>query len=60
MDRMFGLARTVLDLDVLNKSHGYRWEQIPAVPSNNCGLCAYYDPGRPQEFGATETGCPGR
>jgi hypothetical protein len=60
LNRMFGLARQILDLDVLKESHGYRWEQIPAVPSNNCGLCPYYDPGRPQEFGATETGCPGR
>lgn len=60
LNRMFGLARQILDLDVLKESHGYRWEQVPAVPSNNCGLCPYYDPGRSAELGATSTGCPGR
>ena len=60
LNRMFNLARQVIDLDILKESHGHRWEQIPAYPSNNCGWCPYYDPGRPLEIGATETGCPGR
>lgn len=60
LTRLYDLARVVLDLGVLNESHGHRWEQVPAHPSNNCGWCPYYDPGRPVDFGADATGCPGR
>lgn len=60
LNRMFGIARQVVDLDILKESHGHRWEQIQAYPSNSCGLCPYYDPGREAERGADERGCPGR
>jgi hypothetical protein len=58
LNRLYQLAKQLLDLDILNESH--RWEQMPAVPSNECGWCPYYDPGRDLDRGADETGCPGR
>lgn len=58
LDRLGTISRTVLGLDVLNKPH--LWEQIPATPSNACGLCDWYDPGRHPDKGADNTGCPGK
>lgn len=58
--RMYGIARRVLDLDVLTEGHGHRWEQFEATPGNHCGFCPWYDPGRDPERGADATGCPGR
>jgi hypothetical protein len=58
LDRLYRIARTLVDLDVLNQSH--RWQQVDAVPSNACGFCPWYDPGRDAERGADGTGCPGR
>lgn len=58
--RLYAIARQVVDLDILKESHGHRWEQVPAYPSNDCGWCPFYDPGREPERGADETGCPGR
>ena len=58
LTRLYGIARKVVSLDVLKQSH--RWEQIEATPSNACGFCPWYDPGRDLERGADETGCPGR
>lgn len=58
LNRLYGIARRLIDLNVLTQSH--RWEQVEATPSNSCGFCPYYDPGREAERGADETGCPGR
>lgn len=58
--RMYGIARRVLELEVLTKGHEHRWEQVEATPGNHCGFCPWYDPGRDPERGADATGCPGR
>ena len=58
LNRLYGIARRLMELDVLKQSH--RWEQVEATPSNSCGFCPWYDPGRDAERGADETGCPGR
>lgn len=58
LERLFEIAGTVLDLDVLNQSH--RWEQVPAVTSDGCGICPWYNPARSAEMGASHEGCPGR
>lgn len=58
LKRLYGIAHTVVSLDVLKQSH--RWEQVDATPSNSCGFCPWYDPGRDLERGADDTGCPGR
>lgn len=52
------LAQQILDLKILTDGNGSRWEQIEATPTNDCGWCPFYDPGR--DHGADHTGCPGR
>jgi hypothetical protein len=47
MSRVYGIAQKVLDLDALNKSH--RWEQVDATPSNDCGFCPWFNPGKDPE-----------
>jgi hypothetical protein len=54
------IAQQILNLDILIHGNGHRWEQIDAVPSNDCGWCPFYAPHRSSEQGADETGCPGR
>jgi len=56
--RMHQVAVDVTSLSVYDNPH--RWEQVPAYPSNDCGFCPWYDPGRLAERGADATGCPGR
>lgn len=58
LDRLGDISRQLLSLDVPNNPH--RWEQVEATPSNACGLCDWYDPGRHPERGADNTGCPGK
>lgn len=58
INRVYGIAAKVVELDVLNQSH--RWEQLPAVSGDHCGLCPWYSVGRDLELGADATGCPGR
>jgi hypothetical protein len=58
--RMYGIARRVLELDILTKGNGHRWEQLEATPGNHCGFCPWYSPGRDPERGADATGCMGR
>ena len=58
MGRLYRIANKVVTMDVLNQSH--RWEQIEATPSNSCGFCNWYAPGKDSETGADATGCPGR
>lgn len=60
IDRLSKIAQEILDLDILTDGNGYRWEQLEAYPSNDCGWCPLYDPNRAPERGADETGCPGR
>lgn len=56
--RLYDIGTQIMNLDVLTHSH--RWEQVSAQPSNDCGWCPFYDPGRDAERGADATGCPGR
>jgi PD-(D/E)XK nuclease superfamily protein len=58
--RMYGIARKVLELDILTEGNGHRWEQLDATPGNHCGFCPWYNPGRDPERGADATGCMGR
>lgn len=57
--RIYGLAQNLVELDILKDSNAHRWEQVNASPSNECGFCPWYDPGRDPERGADTTGCPG-
>jgi hypothetical protein len=57
MDRVYAIAQQVVDLEVMSNPH--RWEQVPAFPSDACGLCPMYDPNKVLETGADDTGCPG-
>lgn len=58
--RLQQIAQEILDKDVLIDGNSHRWEQIEATPSNDCGWCPWYDPGRDPDRGADATGCPGR
>lgn len=58
LDRMYGIAGTLVDLEVIANPH--RWEQVPAHPSDSCGHCPWYDPDKILETGADDKGCPGR
>lgn len=57
MSRIQLIAQQILALDIL--TYPDKWRHVEAVPSNECGFCPYYDPGR-GNLGADETGCPGR
>jgi len=56
LNRLYGIARRVLSLDVLNKGH--LWKEVEATPTNSCGFCPYYRPS--MDGDANETGCPGK
>ena len=56
LTRLYGIARRLVSMDVLKQSH--KWAEVEATPSNACGFCPWYDPGRNGE--ADVTGCPGR
>lgn len=58
LKRLFQIARTVVALET--SIHPHRWEQLDAVPSNNCGFCPWYNSMKSKEEGANERGCPGR
>jgi hypothetical protein len=58
LDRMYGIAQLLVDLDVISNPH--RWEQVPCTPTNACGWCPMYAPDKILETGADDTGCPGR
>lgn len=53
--RPYDIATLLTELDVLAVPS--RWSQVPAVSSNMCGLCPWYDPNRLEP--ADHTGCPG-
>lgn len=56
ISRTYQIATEVTKLDVLK--HPDRWNQVLAVPTNDCGWCPWYDPSRSTD--ADNTGCPGR
>lgn len=56
-DRPYEIAQLLGDLDVVGDSR--RWSEVPSAPSNACGLCPWYDPGRQGMAHADDTGCPG-
>ena len=58
LNRLYRIANTVVTLEVLKESH--RWELVEATPTDSCGFCPWYDPGRDPGKGADATGCPGR
>ena len=58
LNRLYGIAHRVVSMDILKQSH--RWEDVPATPSNSCGFCPWYDPGRDVDRVADDTGCAGR
>lgn len=58
LNRLYGIAQQIVDLDVLTQSH--RWEQIDHQPGKGCGYCPWYEARRDPERGADETGCPGK
>ena len=58
MTRIQLIAQQILDLNTL--MYPDKWNDIEAVPSNECGFCPYYDPGRGKDHGADDKGCPGR
>lgn len=60
INRVYGIAAKLVELDILTESHGHRWEQLVAVSGDHCGLCPWYQVGRDLEIGADRTGCPGR
>lgn len=55
--RLYRIAQQVVSGDILTQSH--RWAEVEATPSNSCGFCPWYDPGR-GDRAADGTGCPGR
>lgn len=58
--RVYEIAQQVTIMNISKDSNTHRFEQIEATPSNDCGWCPWYDPGRDPERGADGTGCPGR
>lgn len=57
IQRMFRVAKQAVDLDVIKQPH--RWQQLEAVPSDDCGMCPWYNPLLTPEQGASDQGCPG-
>lgn len=56
LDRMYSIGAGVAALGL--PAADQNWERVPAVPTNNCGFCSWYNPRK--ESGASNTGCPGR
>jgi hypothetical protein len=51
------IAQQILQIDAL--TYPDKWNDVEAVPSNECGFCPWYNPGR-ENHGADDQGCPGR
>jgi hypothetical protein len=56
--RMYDVAARCIELDVIDNPH--RFEQLDAVPTDDCGFCPWFDPGKQLDIGADHLGCPGR
>lgn len=54
--RLSAIARKVVAMDLLNKSH--MWEEVPAEGGDHCGFCPWFEAHRLAP--ANATGCPGR
>lgn len=55
--RVLTIAEAAVSLDVINTPH--RWNQIPAVTTDACGYCPWFNSIRTLEEGASNEGCPG-
>lgn len=60
LDRVSRIAQEVIELNILKEGNDHRWEQMEAVPSDDCGFCPWYTADRNPEVGANSKGCPGR
>lgn len=58
LNRLQDIAQQILDLNAL--MYPNKWNDLEAVPSNDCAWCPWYNPGRGAEHGADNEGCPGR
>jgi hypothetical protein len=58
MSRLYGIAQQIMSANILTESQ--RWDDITATPSNTCGFCPWYNPGKEPDQGADHNGCPGR
>lgn len=56
LNRLSEIARKVMDMDLLNKSH--MWAEVPAEGGDHCGFCPWFEAHR--MAAADATGCPGR
>ena len=56
LNRVYRIARQVVDQDLLNKSH--MWAQVKAEGGDHCGFCPWFEAHRMAP--ADATGCPGR
>ena len=57
MTRVQLIATQVLKLNTL--TYPDKWNEVDAFPSNDCGFCPWYNPGR-ENNQADDQGCPGR
>lgn len=58
LDRMYGLAGRLIELDIMNQPQ--RWDDIQATPSGqSCAYCPFFRPTEPGH-GPDASGCPGR
>lgn len=55
IERVRLIAQDILSKDILTYPH--RWNDVEAVPSNDCAWCPWYNPGHDK---ADDRGCPGR
>jgi PD-(D/E)XK nuclease superfamily len=58
LNRVYGIAHKVMEMDLLKESNGYRWAEVPAIPGDHCGFCPWFEAHRAKD--ADATGCPGR
>lgn len=56
LHRVYRIARQVMDLDLLTKSH--MWAEVDAEGGDHCGFCPWFEAHRSTP--ADRTGCPGR
>jgi hypothetical protein len=58
LDRMYGLAYRLMELDIVNQPQ--RWLEVPATPSGQgCTYCPFFRPSE-MDIGPSDNGCPGR
>lgn len=57
LGRVLSIAQAAVDMDVSNQPH--RWNQLPAMTTDMCGWCPWFNSLRTLEDGASDKGCPG-